>query len=318
MFDIEFIKSRRFDFPIIVIGNLSMGGTGKSPHTLYISELLKSFHPAVLSRGYGRKTTGFRKVETSSTVSDCGDEPLMFKYLEPDTDVYVCENRVVGIENILAENTNCGVIILDDAFQHRKLKPGYSILLYDYVSLETNDYLFPAGRRRDLKSRQKHADLIVITKSPENPNKDFAKQFGGKQVFFSRYEYRNLKNINGDEITPDKLNGMPVYLVTGIARPEPMYNYFKQKAVEIEHTQFADHHDFSKAELEKIKENMVKFAAKGGICITTTKDLMRLKHILEPQFLAKWYCPEPAVVIDDAEKFHKAILDYVRSNKTNH
>ncbi|MCB0820296.1 MAG: tetraacyldisaccharide 4'-kinase [Bacteroidetes bacterium] len=318
LFDAELIKSKGFDFPIIVIGNISLGGTGKSPHTLYISDVLKIFNPAVLSRGYGRKTTGFRKVEDSSNTSDCGDEPLMFKYLNPSLDVYVCENRVEGIENILSKNSNCGVIILDDAFQHRKLKPGLSILLYDYSSLQSKDCLLPAGRRRDLNSRYRYADLIIISKSPITPDKGLTNLFRNKRVFFSRYEYQNLRNIRGKTLNMEELDGKSVYLLTGIANPEPMISYFGQKATEFTHSQFPDHHDFSVTELEKVKENMVKFAAKDGICITTTKDLMRLKNKLEPHLLEKWYCPEPVVVFEDPDNFNKAILDYVRANKSNH
>jgi tetraacyldisaccharide 4'-kinase len=163
LYDLSILKSCSFKEAVIVIGNLSVGGTGKSPHTMYVAKLLEHYNLAILSRGYGRKSKGFRFVNQNSLAKEVGDEPLMFKSYLKNSTVAVCENRCEGIRQLLSQDEKLEAVILDDAFQHRALKPGLSILLIDYKSLKGNFCLLPAGRRRDIYSRWKAADIIIIT-----------------------------------------------------------------------------------------------------------------------------------------------------------
>ncbi len=317
LYDSGMLPSTAFDVPVIVVGNLSVGGTGKSPMTMYLANLLKQFHPALLSRGYGRSTKGFMEVNAEFNYTRVGDEPLMFKFLFPELDVFVCEDRCQGIEQILKKDKTFGLVLLDDAFQHRKLKPGFSILLFDYKSLVEGDYLLPAGRRRDLWKRRLAADVIVITRSPQKADIELRRLFPGKQVFFSRYTKPLYRNFEGTCMQPEDLNGKKIYLLTGIASPEGLMNYYQKIGSEVKHDRFPDHHSFTEKDVKKIKENMVMFAGSDTRCITTTKDFMRLKDNLEPGLLRQWFFAEPVVEIDDAQEFNKTILNYVSTGNRN-
>lgn len=317
LYDTGILRSIGFDIPVIVVGNLSVGGTGKSPMTMYLANLLKQFHPALLSRGYGRSTKGFMEVNAEFNYTRVGDEPLMFKFLYPELDVFVCEDRPKGIEEISKLNRTNGLVLLDDAFQHRGLKPGFSILLFDYKSLVDGDYLLPAGRRRDLWNRRHAADVIVITRSPQKADNDLRKLFSGKQVFFSRYAKTLYRNIEGTWMQPEDLNGKKIYLLTGIASPEGLINYYNKIGSKVMHDRFPDHHSFTEKDVNKIKENMVMFAGSDTRYITTTKDFMRLKDLLEPDLLRQWFFAEPVVEIDDEQEFKKTILNYVSTGNRN-
>ena len=317
LYDYGILSSRTFDFPLIVIGNLSVGGTGKSPMTMYLANLLEQYHPAVLSRGYGRKTRGFVEVNDHSNHSETGDEPMMFKYLIPNLEVFVCEDRPAGVERILSVCKNCRVILLDDAFQHRKLNAGLTILLFDYEKLVQGDFLLPAGRRRDLWVRRHKADFIVVTRSPALPDQNLLRHFPKKKVFFSRYRYVKYQNIEGNFLDVKDLKGSKIYLLTGIASPEGLVRHYKEISSELRHDCFPDHHDYTENDVNRIRKNMVMFAGKDGKCITTTKDLMRLKELLEPEMLRQFYFAEPLVEIDQAQEFNHMILTYVNTGIRN-
>lgn len=280
LYDFQIFKSKSFDIPTIVIGNLAIGGTGKSPMTEYLIRLLKDeYKIATLSRGYGRKTKGFRLVELSSQAIEVGDEPLQFKKKFPEITVAVNEDRCAGIEKLQEYHD---VIILDDAFQHRKLKPGYSILLFDFQSLYQPIILLPTGNFRDIFSSTKRADLIIITKCPEiiSENKKahiehLIRKHNTAPIFYTRIGYDKPLNILGKTYA-EELTDKYIVLCCGIANPTPLVDYLETKGNKVQLVQFPDHHNYTADDYEKIKAifNQIEFPNK--LIITTEKDLQRI------------------------------------------
>jgi tetraacyldisaccharide 4'-kinase len=279
LYDIGFLKSRSFDIPVICIGNLSVGGTGKTPMIeLLISLFQHSHRIAVLSRGYKRKSKGFLVGRAESTVEELGDEPFQIHSKFPNIVVAVDVNRTRGILE-LKKRVNPDVILLDDAFQHRKVRPGYSILLTTYSNLYTDDWYLPTGNLRDAKKEAKRANAIVVTKCPSpltQMEQDVIisrlKPIKNQQVFFSSLAYdlpvRDTKTISWED-----LEKLKITLVTGIAYPEPLVSLLKSKELVFEHLRFGDHHYFTKDEL-------ALFNSKECI-LTTEKDYVRLNGKLK-------------------------------------
>ena len=309
------------------MGNLNLGGTGKSPHTEYLARLLKKeFSVAILSRGYGRKTKGFKRVDATSTYADVGDEPLQYFKKFPDIRIGVDEDRVEGVEKILSGLGINKVILLDDAFQHRHIRPGFNILLTEYEHLYTKDFLFPAGTLRDIKSAAKRADFIVVSKSPkdldESKKKEIIAQLKPQPeqtVFFSYLEYNDLQPLNAMAENFDANDADTTLLFCGIAHPKPLINRLKQQYKHLEVMTFADHHAYTENDVKSI---MSRFAQRNGtkkIIVTTEKDAARLTN--SPylcQFeTAPVYDLPVSVRFHEEEKFNEEILDYVRQNQ-NH
>lgn len=310
----------RFDRPVIVVGNLSLGGSGKTPHTIYLAELLRHFNPTILSRGYGRKTKGFRWVATNDMHAISGDEPILMKRILQEIPVAVCESRVDGIERIIQEK-NPGVILLDDAFQHRKLQAGFSILLIEYSSFSKPRLLVPAGNERDLWKRRKKANVVIITKCPEdidNDNKSSIesslKLLNSTPVFFSSLRYGTIRNFNGEEISASTFKQMQFNLVTGIANPDLLVKELSQKSTLAHTFQFPDHYQFKKSDIESIKQNSIKFAKDRPLFITTSKDRVRIEPLLLEEEKSSWIEIPLTIEIGEAEKFNEIIENYVRSN----
>jgi tetraacyldisaccharide 4'-kinase len=280
LYDFQIFKSKSFQIPTIVIGNLAIGGTGKSPMTEYLIRLLKDEHKiATLSRGYGRKTKGFRLVETSSLAIEVGDEPLQFKKKFPEITVAVNEDRCAGIEKLQAYHD---VIILDDAFQHRKLKPGYSILLFDFQSLFQPIILLPTGNFRDIFSSTKRADLIIITKSPEIISENqkahiehIIRKHNTAPIFYTRIGYDKPLNILGKTYA-EELTDKHIILFCGIANPTPLVDYLETKGNKVQLVQFPDHHNYTSGDYEKIKAIFNQIESPNKLIITTEKDLQRI------------------------------------------
>ncbi len=318
LYDINLFKTCSFNEAIIVIGNLSLGGTGKSPHTMYVAKLLEDYNAAILSRGYGRKSKGFKLVYQDSLANEVGDEPLMFKSYLKNKTVAVCENRCEGIRELLSQDKNLEVVILDDAYQHRALKPGLSILLIDYKSLQGNFFLLPAGRRRDIFSRWQAADIIIITKLEKNEViEEYAKKFKKKQVFTSSYVYKSLINIKGEVQPLDILSERHIILLTGIADALPLKQEMQKIASELIHLEFKDHQDFEGTALKTIKENIVMFAPKNFLFVTTAKDYARLKDLLSSEELKLWYYVDIEVKLNEPKEFEKLIKSYVERTQRN-
>lgn len=333
LYDKGIISSEEFDVPVICIGNITVGGTGKTPHAEYIISLLrKEFRVALLSRGYMRKSTGFRYVTPASSTAGSGDEPLQISRKFPDIVVAVDSNRINGIKTILREHPGTDVIILDDGFQHRKVRPGLSILLTDYSRLMTRDKLLPYGRLRESPSQRLRAGVIVVTKTPENIS-DAEKiaitnelLTGEKQkVFFSAISYFGLQPVfeNADPGSQDTdgkdRNERAALVVTGIASPDPLIRYLEKHFSEIRHLRFPDHHNFTGGDIEKIRMAFKETAMTDKIIITTEKDAVRFREFsnIAASLKKHMYCIPAGVTFlnDDKREFDKLILDYARKNK---
>ena len=284
LYDFNILSSKSFDIPTIVIGNLAVGGTGKSPMTEFVVSSFKDHYKiAILSRGYGRSTKGFYLVKTDSSANHVGDEPLQFKNKFPDLTVAVCEDRCAGIEKLQDDHQ---LIILDDAYQHRKLSPLFNILLFDFSSFSNPMLVFPAGNFRDLLMEAKRAQIITITKCPTDLSNEDKRRIESKirrynkeaLITFSYIDY--FEPINTKGITID-INGKDIILVTGIAQAQPLVDYIKKKANSIKHISFADHHSFSGSDIDLITKSYLSLASTNKILLTTEKDFQRLKPFKE-------------------------------------
>ncbi len=336
LFNTKIINSHEFQIPVICVGNLVVGGTGKTPHTEYLVNLLrKDFRVAVLSRGYKRKTHGFFFADENSRVTDIGDEPLQIYRKFPDVTVAVDRNRVHGVETILEKKPDTAVIILDDGYQHRSITPGFSILLSDFGRLMIRDHLLPYGNLRESARNMSRADVILITKSPENispiQRRIIVKEVNKapyQNLYFTSLSYLkpvpvfdDCKNqlINPLMKTDDNESG--IVLVTGIANPQPMIDHLSKTDREIVHLSFNDHHIYTEKDIEKIAEAWDNLKSPAKYVITTEKDAIRLReftNIAEP-FRSSFYyiAVEIYFLNDDKEEFDNLIVDYVKKNKRN-
>ncbi len=334
LYDLNILKSKEFDVPVISIGNITVGGTGKTPHVEYLVNLLKEkFEVATLSRGYKRKTSGFRYVETTSTVTEVGDEPLQIKNKFPNVTVSVCENRVVGAEKLLNLNNKIipDVVLLDDAFQHRRITPGINILLIDYNRQIKEDSLLPVGRLREGVAQMRRANIIIFSKCP-NEITPIMRRILMKNVELKPYQelyFTTLNNLKlipvftakklGDDFYKEK--AFSLLVVAGIAFPKLFHNYLKQFSKKIEMLTFSDHHNYSNDDIFSIVKKYDSINSEKKIVITTEKDAMRLKNIdnLADDFKAVlYYVPVKVKFLDnEGKEFNKKILNYVGENKSN-
>lgn len=331
LFDWEIISQTSFNIPTIVIGNLSVGGSGKTPLTEYLIRLLSNKEITTLSRGYKRKTSGFILASKTSTSYEIGDEPLQLYRKFNSLNVAVCENRVKGVSEILKSKPSTKVILLDDAFQHRAIKPGLNILVTDFNNLFTNDYLMPSGRLREWRKGYKRADIIIVSKTPANTNTHTLKEIKEdinpntyQKLYFSHIKYSEPKHYVGSKkennpITKKETNAL---LITGIAKPTPLLNHLTKEYKTLEHLKFPDHHNFTKTDIEKIKNRYNKINSDNKIIITTEKDIMRLSlpEILKDiQDIPIYYVPIKIDFLNSEDKvnFDKQILNYVSSNTGN-
>lgn len=333
LFDWKILKTREFPLPVISIGNIAVGGTGKTPHTEYLISLLKDrYRIAVLSRGYKRKTKGFVLATETSNAREIGDEPEQIKNKFNNITVAVDEDRCHGIDKLLeTAGEQPDVILLDDAFQHRYVKPGLSILLTSYSRILTEDYMLPAGRLREHISGIARADIIIVTKCPDDMSPiDFRikhnelKPYPYQKLFFTNFRYGNLINFANQDIKK-KLNELKdkdyVLLLTGIANPQPMIDKLSCYTGNIILMNFPDHHDFSTDDLIKIIRTFKKCDAENKYIITTEKDAARLKmHIRTFESIKDYIYILPIEVeflLNQEKMFNKIIDDYVRKNSRN-
>ncbi|MFM7015168.1 MAG: tetraacyldisaccharide 4'-kinase [Bacteroidota bacterium] len=312
MFDWRLLKEQSFSTFIVSIGNLSAGGTGKSPHVIWLIEKLKSeFNLAVLSRGYGRSSKGFKWVLPTSGATQVGDEPLQYATLFSDITVAVCEKRVEGIQKMEREK-KMQLVILDDAFQHRYVKPDFNILITDYAHLFYEDFLLPVGRLREQKSGVKRADVMIVSKSPENlSDSDIAavskkiQSFGVYKILFSYIRYReSMEFSDGEKMPIAYLRNCHVILVAGIANPSPFIEFVKSSAKSMAEFVFDDHHVFTSGEILKIKQSYEQSLNRLNspiVILTTRKDWMRLNS----SELKHLHQSLPIAVLDIEIGFHE-------------
>ncbi len=332
LFDMGILKSRKFGVPVIAVGNITVGGTGKTPHVEYLVKLLRDKHQvAVLSRGYKRKTKGFLLADQDSTAKTIGDEPLQIKQKFPDVHVAVDKNRCHGIETLLslAETKNIEAVILDDAYQHRYVKPDINILLVDYHRLIVNDRLLPAGRLREPASEKSRANIIIVTKCPKDLKPmDFRvmmktmNPYPYQRLFFTTLDYEPLTPIYCGENRPlsDIKEDEHILLLTGIASPKQMIMDLEPYSKNIHTLTFGDHHEFKPKDIERINSEFEALPEPKTI-ITTEKDAVRLfgmeglsdnvrKHIYALPLKIRF-------MLDQEDKFNEIINGYVRKNSRN-
>jgi tetraacyldisaccharide 4'-kinase len=332
LYDWKILREKEFEIHTIGVGNLSVGGAGKTPLVEYLIRLLQSeaLQPATLSRGYKRKTKGFILANDTSTSDDIGDEPLIYKtkYTVP---VAVDANRRRGIQTLAQLEKPPAVILLDDVFQHRAVRCGLTIVVSDFNHLYFKDQMMPAGTLREFPSGIQRADVIIISKTPEFTSavnirtilKDISPR-AHQQVFFSYLKYGDLYSVHDKSQTMDTLNDLFRYrciLFSGIAKPAPMITYLKEYAADVRHLGFPDHHDFSEKDLVDIERYYHSFAGGNNILVTTEKDLMRLKK--EPLWsmvrtMNIYVLPVEVTFKEKEEEFNSLILKYVRSNRIHH
>ncbi|MGB0882427.1 MAG: tetraacyldisaccharide 4'-kinase [Vicingaceae bacterium] len=331
LYDWGIFASHEFKFPILSIGNLSLGGTGKTPHTEYLVRLLKDkYNIATLSRGYKRKTKGFYSATKNSSYKDIGDEPLQYKSKFKNLTVAVDEKRVRGVSKILQGQPQTEVIILDDAYQHRSISPGLNILITEYNNLYTDDCIFPSGRLRESKNGSKRAGIIIISKTPKDISKNEIRivlqkinPLNQQKVFFTTINYKELTPFTekAKELNTTLKKEQTILLVTGIAKPNPLLQSLKNEYRNVHHIQFPDHHNFTSKDIKKIKNTFNQIEENNKFIISTEKDIMRLSlpEILKDiQDIPIFYIPIEVSFLDDERKeFDNLITEYVRKNKRN-
>ncbi len=336
LYDISVFPVHEFSVPVVSVGNITVGGSGKTPHVEYLVRLLKErYGVAVVSRGYKRKTKGFLLADEHTTVDEIGDEPWQIHRKFPEIKVIVDENRVRALRKIEKEMEEVQVVILDDAFQHRSVKAGLSILLIEYDFPLSKEFYLPAGRMRESRHEKKRADIVLFTKCPEQlkpiEERIRVKQFHPfpyQQVYFTKIIYREPVPLfpEGDHAAADpatfREKGTAVLAVTGIANPEPFHRYLKKYTEKLRIVSFPDHYPYGKRGMSRIAE-MVRTEETGDFVIfTTEKDAARIVALPDEIVPAreKWYyIPVEMAVLRDTERkdFENKILEYVGNNQRN-
>jgi tetraacyldisaccharide 4'-kinase len=314
LYDVGILKSFSFDVPVIVVGNLSVGGTGKTPQIEYLIRLLSpNYKVATLSRGYKRKSSGFILADSNSSAEIIGDEPFQMHKKFPQIQVAVDANRKNGIEKILSLKDKPEVILLDDAFQHRRVKAGFYILLSAFDDLFYKDFMLPTGNLRESRSGASRADLIIITKCPrdlsEMEQQNIKEKIGAKvPVFFSYIDYDDLIYNQNESKKLSEVMSLGKIVVAGIAKPEPFFKHLN--AVNDECLVFPDHHFFSENDIQQIEDK-----AKNKIIITTEKDFVRLanRNLKAPIY----YLPINSSFLSKSEELDNKIKNYVGASSRN-
>jgi tetraacyldisaccharide 4'-kinase len=327
LYDRKIFKSVRFDFPVIGIGNLSVGGTGKTPHIEYLLfHLQYLFKVGTLSRGFGRKTHGFFMADEKSTAQQIGDEPRQFKRKFPEAIVSVCEDRVIGIPKILQEGTDLDVLLLDDAFQHRPIRLGLSILLTEFANLFTSDELLPVGWLREAAGNYHRADIIIVTKCPETLSSEQKKEiiseikpFKYQKVYFSAIQYGAVYSFYDVQQKTELKKDTDVLLVCGIANHNPLKTFLQTQARNVYVREYRDHHNYDQYDLDAIRETFKNLGDVKKVIVTTEKDAARLEEY------TNWFSEnkieifvqpiEVKFIADDGDKFNADILKYIETNK---
>ncbi|MCL2596191.1 MAG: tetraacyldisaccharide 4'-kinase [Paludibacter sp.] len=338
MYDKEILKSVGFKVPIISVGNLTVGGTGKTPHVEFLIYILsEKYKTAVLSRGYGRKTSGFVLADQKSKAETIGDEPYQIFKKHPEVIVAVCEDRVAGVNEIIAQFPDIQVIILDDAFQHRAIIPGLSILLTDYFNLYTEDTIMPAGNLREAAEGAQRADIIIVTKCPPDeemmPVEWIREKLNNPEqpIYMTRYKYENIVPVFPESqgeirillqhlIEKNPINDIHLFLFVGIANPAPMFSYLNQMFDNVSLMQYSDHHNFSKKDYKTLKEKFDNSEFPIKYIITTEKDAARIvddrnfPQELKPYIFA---LPIKTKPVRHNSRFISKMRDYVQKTLEN-
>jgi len=314
LYDQGILKSYAFEVPTIAVGNLSVGGTGKTPMIEYLIQMLsENYRVATLSRGYKRNSKGFVLADSNATARSLGDEPFQMHRKFPNIAVAVDADRKNGIAQLLSLKEKPQVILLDDAFQHRKVKAGFYILLTAYNDLYCNDWLLPTGNLRESRSGAHRANMIIVTKCPatisEIAQDKIRKQLKANQpIFFSTITYDDYVYSEKTSKKVAELKGVAKVLIAGIAKPEPFFAYLQESNDSV--LTYPDHHDFSENDIQTIKK-----LTKNKIIITTEKDYVRLKNRLNSESL--FYLPIKTALVSQQSMFDTTLLNYVGTSTRN-
>lgn len=328
-YDKKILTAVEFDLPVIAVGNLSVGGTGKTPHVEHLIRVLKDrFKTATLSRGYNRRSKGYLLATENSTAAQLGDEPMQFHQKFPDIEVCVGEERMLAIPQLIGERPETEVILLDDAFQHRSVKPGLNILITDYSRRFTKDHVVPFGRLREGRKGYERANCIIVSKCPpamSAAEKDAIRQeispLPGQQLYFTSLKYGDLYDMfsNTPVSTPADTT---ILLVCGIARPEPLLQQLKQTYKQVFLLSFPDHYYYDGHDLDKIKRELNNLPGTNKLVVTTEKDAVRLQ--LKAARLQELSIPiavmpvEISFLFGETDSFNNYIFDYVEQFGSNH
>lgn len=324
MYDKKILRSSSFGLPLISVGNLSVGGTGKSPMVEYLVLHLKNrFKVATLSRGYKRKTKGYALATQNTTAIEIGDEPMQFFLKFPDVPIAVGEERLVAIAQLLHDRPETQAIILDDAFQHRAINAGLNILLTDYSNLFTRDFFLPTGDLRDQRQSYKRAQVIVITKCPsdlpDEERKKIIKEIGPlphQKVFFTAISYGTPYHITKHDFCFINEN-TEVLLVTGIANPKPLKNFLEERVCAYYMMAYSDHYIFTVVDWREIQKKFESIQAEKKIILTTEKDAMRLmkfKHEIDG--MPFYVLPiEPKFLFHQETDFNNEVIHFIQNFK---
>ncbi len=325
LFDRGCLEQRTYDIPIICVGNITVGGTGKTPHTEYLIRLLKDkYRVAVLSRGYGRKTKGYLLADSTSDSHSIGDEPFQIKQKFPNILVAVDGDRREGIRNLLRLDNPPQVILLDDAFQHRYVTPTLSIVLSNFYRPVYKDSLLPAGRLREPMSGLKRADIVITSKCPENLSdrdkstiQENLRLKDNQQSFFSAFVYKDVEAVFGanEGMKIEELRDKNILLVTGIASPQMIIEKLNKYTTKIKSITYPDHYNFQDSDVTQIKNAFEKIDSEDKLILVTEKDAARLVSMNIDESLKKYIFSLPISVSlgDDEEIFDKIILNHVES-----
>ena len=324
LYNKKYLRSATFNFPLICIGNLVVGGTGKSPMVEYLVELLHpQFRIATLSRGYKRKTKGYALAKENTTALEIGDEPMQFHLKYPELPVAVGEERIVAIPQILQDKPETQAIILDDAFQHREVEAGFNILLTEYGDLYTKDFFMPTGDLRDQRSSAERANIIVVTKCPPQLAEAEQKKIIGEldplanqQVFFTAIEYGTPYHIL-TKVQQQITQQVEVLLVCGIANPKPLKQYLLERASTYYQLDYSDHHIFRIDDLKDIQEKFEAITARQKIIITTEKDAVRLMKFSDQlQQLPLYVLPiKHKFLFNQGQQFNDMVIGFIQNFK---
>jgi len=310
LYDKAILKSTSFDIPVIAVGNLSVGGTGKTPQIEYLIRLLsENYKVATLSRGYKRKSEGFVLADSSANAEIIGDEPFQYYQKFPKIQVAVDANRTNGIQQLLAQKNPPEIILLDDAFQHRKVKAGLYLLLTAYNDLYCDDFTLPVGNLRESRSGAHRAKIVIVTKCPESLSLDEKNKIRSKldlnpdqQLFFTAINYDDAVFSENNQLPVREIQKTDKVLLAGIAKPEPFFNYLKKENDVL--MKFPDHHHFSDSEIAEIKAK-----AKNKLIATTEKDYVRIKDQFSAEQL--YHLPIQSSFLGNKSDFDETIANFV-------
>ena len=323
LFDLNILKSTSFPYPIICVGNLSLGGTGKTPHVDYLVSILKDkYKIAVISRGYGRKTNKFYYVQKNFNSKLVGDEPLMLKKKYPNIIIAVNNKRKEAINKIKIDFPDVEVFLMDDGFQHRWVKAGLNILITSFDKPFYNDHIFPYGNLRETKKNIKRANIIVVSKIPKDVTVEEQKKVINKinakknqEIYFSQIKYTGIKCLNTSNLIKKSLKNYNITLVTGLANSNYIINYLNQNNCSLfKHLKYKDHHEYTQDDCKRILNTYNKDNSIKKVILTTEKDSVKLSKFIAYFENTNFYVLQIKIDFIKEEKIKQKIFDYVKKN----